>query len=44
MTLFDMAAIAAAVENLTCTKVDVKSQEDLPATFRSKVVAEARPV
>jgi len=44
MTLFDMAAIAAAVENLTRAKVDVKTPEDLSATFRSEVVAEARPV
>ena len=44
MTLFDMAAIAAAVEKLTRTKVDVKTPEDLSAAFRSKVIAEARPV
>ncbi len=44
MTLFDMAAIAVAVENLTRAKVDVKTPDDLSATFRSKVVAEARPV
>jgi len=44
MTLFDMAAIAVAVENLTRAKVDVKTPEDLSVTFRSKVVAEARPV
>ena len=44
MTLFDMAAIAAAVESLTGAKVDVRTPEDLPVTFRSKVVAEARPV
>jgi predicted nucleotidyltransferase len=44
MTLFDMVAIAAAVENLTRAKVDVKTPEDLSVTFRSKVVAEARPV
>ncbi len=44
MTLFDMAAIAAAVEKLTHTKVDVRTPDDLSATFRSKVVAEARPV
>ncbi len=44
MTLFDMAAIAAAVENLTRATVDVKTPEDLSVAFRSEVVAEARPV
>ncbi len=44
MTLFDMAAIAAAVENLTHTKVDVKTPEDLPTKFRSMVIAEATPL
>ena len=44
MTLFDMAAIAAAVETLTHAKVDVRTPEDLSVTFRSQVVAEARPV
>ena len=44
MTLFDMAAIAQAVEALTSTKVDVRTPEDLSIKFRSKVVAEARPV
>ena len=43
MTLFDMAAIAAAIESLTHAKVDVKTPEDLPIKFRSKVLAEARP-
>ena len=44
MTLFDMAAIAAAVESLTHAKVDVRTPEDLSLTFRSQVVAEARPL
>ena len=44
MTLFDMAAIAAAVENLTHAKVDVRTPEDLSVTFRGQVVAEARPL
>ena len=44
MTLFDMAAIAAAVEQLTQAKVDVRTSADLPAKFRSKVIAEAKPV
>ena len=44
MTLFDMAAIAAAVEELTQAKVDVRTSADLPAKFRSKVIAEAKPL
>jgi predicted nucleotidyltransferase len=44
MTLFDMAAIAADIERLTHTKVDMKTPEDLSMKFRSQVVAEARPV
>jgi uncharacterized protein len=42
MTLFDMAAIAAAVESLMHTKVDVRTPEDLSIKFRGRVVAEAR--
>lgn len=44
MTLFDVAAIEAAVERLTDTKADVKTPEDLSIKLRSKIVAEARPV
>jgi hypothetical protein len=44
MTLFDMAAIAAAIKSLTHAKVDVKTPEDLSIKFRSRVVAEAWPV
>ena len=44
MTLFDQAAIAQAIEKLTQTKVDVRTPEDLSVKFRSRVVAEARPV
>ena len=44
MTLFDKAAIEAGIERLTHTKVDVKTPEDLSMKFRSKVIAEARPV
>ncbi len=43
-SLFDMAAIAMAIESLTQTKVDVRTLEDLPAKFRGKIVAEASPV
>ncbi len=44
MTLFDMAAIAAAIEHLTHAKVDVRTPEDLSIKFRNQVIAEARPV
>ena len=44
MTLFDMAAIAAAVERLTDVRVDVRTPEDLSPRFRGRVVAEATPV
>jgi uncharacterized protein len=43
-SLVDMAAIAVAIENLTQTKVDVRTPEDLPTKFRSKIVAEAAPL
>jgi uncharacterized protein len=43
-SLFDMAAIALEIERLTCATVDVKTPEDLSLKFRSRVVAEARPV
>ncbi|MGJ0395793.1 MAG: nucleotidyltransferase family protein [Methylocystis sp.] len=43
-SLFDRAAIAVAIENLTHTKVDVRTPEDLSVKFRSRIVAEARPV
>jgi uncharacterized protein len=42
-TLFDMAAIAVAIESLVHTKVDVRTSEDLSVEFRGKIVAEARP-
>ena len=44
MTLFDIAAIADAVERLTLTKVDVRTPEDLSVRFRKKALAEAMPV
>ena len=43
-TLFDMAAIAVAIEKLMRTKVDVRTPEDLSTKFRSQIVAEARPI
>ena len=44
LSLFDMAAMALAIEALVKTKVDVRTPDDLSARFRSRVVAEARPV
>jgi predicted nucleotidyltransferase len=44
LSLFDMAAIALAIEKLVQTKVDIKTPEDLSIKFRDKIVAEARPV
>lgn len=44
LSLFDMAAIALAIEKIVGAKVDVKTPEDLPIKFRGQVVAEARPV
>ena len=44
MTLFDLAAIGAAVERLTRTKVDVRTPDDLSVRFRTAGVAEAKPV
>jgi predicted nucleotidyltransferase len=43
-SLFDMAAIAMAIESLTQTKVDVRTPEDLSTNIRSRIVAEARPI
>jgi uncharacterized protein len=43
-SLFDLAAIAMAIESLMQTKVDVRTPEDLSTKFRGKIVAEASPV
>jgi predicted nucleotidyltransferase len=43
-TLFDMARIALEIEKLIDNRVEVRTPEDLPAKFRSQVVAEARPI
>lgn len=43
-SLFDLAAIAVAIENLTHTKVDVRTPEDLSMKIRGKIIAEARPI
>jgi len=44
LSLFDMAAIALAVEKLIKAKVDVKTPEDLSIKFRDAVLAEAKPI
>lgn len=44
LTLFDMAAMALAIESLVHTKVDVRTPEDLSIKIRQRIVAEARPL
>ncbi len=44
LSLFDMAAMALAIERLVNTKVDVKTPEDLSIKIRQRIVAEAQPV
>ncbi len=44
LSLFDMAAMALAIESLVHTKVDVRTSEDLSIKIRQRIVAEARPV
>lgn len=43
-TLFDLASIAVELEDRLGVEVDVVTPDDLPATYRERVVAEARPV
>jgi len=43
-TLFDMARIALEVERLINKRVDVRTPDDLHASFRGRVVAEALPI
>lgn len=43
-TLFDLGELQIELEALLGVRVDLLTPEDLPATFRSKVLAEARPV
>ena len=44
MTLFDLAAMAAAIESVTNMKVDVRTPDDLSLRIRGAVVAEAMPI
>ncbi len=43
-TLFDLGGLQVELESLLGIRVDVRTPADLPARFRSKVLAEAQPV
>lgn len=43
-TLFDLGGLQIELESLLGLHVDLLTPEDLPATFRSQVLAEAQPV
>ncbi|MGE5622464.1 MAG: nucleotidyltransferase family protein [Bacillota bacterium] len=43
-TLFDLGGLQAELEELLGVSVDLLPPGDLPAKFRDKVIAEARPV
>lgn len=43
-TLFDLGGLQVALEDLLGVPVDVLTPGDLPAKFRSDVLAEAQPV
>lgn len=43
-TLMDVAAIQVELQRILGVNVDVLTPKALPITFRSKVIAEARPV
>lgn len=43
-TLFDIGGLQVALEELLGVNVDVLTAEDLPPSFRNRVLAEARPV
>ena len=43
-TLFDLGGLQVALEDLLGVPVDVLTPGDLPAKFRSQVLAEAAPV
>ncbi len=43
-TLFDLGALQVELEHLLGIRVDVRTPEDLPMTFRDAVVDEAVPV
>ena len=43
-TLFDLGGLQDELTSLLGVNVDLLTPEDLPPTFRAKVLAEARPV
>ena len=43
-TLFDLGGLQDELETLLGVRVDLLTPADLPAKFRAKVLAEARPV
>jgi len=43
-TLFDLGGLQDELETLLGITVDVRTPNDLPAQFRSRVLAEARPL
>lgn len=43
-TLFDLGGLQVALEELLGVPVDLLTPQDLPIRFRSKVLAEARPL
>jgi predicted nucleotidyltransferase len=44
LSLFDMAAMALAIEHLIEARVDIRTPEDLSAEIRARVIAEAEPL
>lgn len=43
-TLFDLAGLQMALENLLGVSVDLLTSNDLPPGFRDRVLADAQPV
>lgn len=43
-TLFDLGGLQDELEGLLGLRVDVRTPQELPATFREQVLAEARPL
>ena len=43
-TLFDLGGLQEELETLLGVRVDLLTPADLPAKFRAKVLAEARPI
>lgn len=43
-TLFDLGGLQEELRELLGVRVDVRTPDDLPPTFRHQVIAEAKPV